>query len=122
MLRKRLNVSALRSCGPSIPGVKGGPGNSVLLDIGTALIRGVVDAVIDDDIIVDYKTGHPDPSVHHYYEMQASLYAAAFQTLKGKYPSRGCYGMPTMAAPVISFNENNIRKVLQLASTCCKTA
>ena len=94
-----------------------------LLDIGTALIRGVVDAVIDDDIIVDYKTGHPDPSVHHYYEMQLCLYAAAFQTLKGKYPSRGVLWYADHGSACnIAFNENNIRKVLQLASTCCKTA
>lgn len=94
-----------------------------LLDIGTALIRGVVDAVIDDDVIVDYKTGQPDPSLQHYYEMQLYLYAAAFKTLKGRHPSRGILWYADHGSMhTVTFDDTDIRKVLEMAALSCGSA
>jgi hypothetical protein len=45
--------------------------------VGSALLRGKVDALIDGNLLVDYKTGSFDALRHTRYEAQLQLYAAA---------------------------------------------
>ncbi len=91
-----------------------------LLDIGPALIRGVMDAVVDDTVIIDYKTGAPDPARQHHYEMQLHLYAAAFQSLKGTPPVRGVLWYADHgSAHTIQFTEKDISETLVIAAESC---
>ncbi len=60
-----------------------------LLDIGPVLVHGVVDAVLDQNTLVDYKTGRPNPAWQARYEAQLLLYAAALRDLCGQAPTRG---------------------------------
>ena len=53
------------------------------LCVDDAVISGTVDAVLDDGIILDYKTGQYSDRVHEHYTWQIRLYAAAFRRLRG---------------------------------------
>lgn len=93
-----------------------------ILGIGSAMLRGVVDAVIDENLIVDYKTGRPDSDLKSYYEVQLCLYAAASHKLRGVLPERGIlwyadYGY----AHSLTFSEKKICDALALARTHCET-
>jgi ATP-dependent helicase/nuclease subunit A len=57
-----------------------------LLAVGDTLVRGVVDAVVDDALVVDYKTGRPKPEHERTYCDQLLLYAAALRDITGKAP------------------------------------
>ncbi len=57
-----------------------------VLRVGNVLVKGSVDAVLDDGTIVDYKTGRPDARSHARYEQQVLLYAAAVRDLCGVLP------------------------------------
>jgi ATP-dependent exoDNAse (exonuclease V) beta subunit len=52
-------------------------------------VAGVMDAVLADGTIVDYKTGAPHPDRHARYEWQLLLYGAAYQDLRGQAPREG---------------------------------
>ena len=45
------------------------------------VIEGVIDAVLADGTIIDYKTGHPDPALQLRYEQQLQVYASAVRRL-----------------------------------------
>ncbi len=87
-----------------------------LLDIGPALLRGVIDAVIEDNIIVDYKTGKSDPEKERRYETQLLLYAAAMFRLRGRLPDRGMIWYADHGtAHEIAFSEPAVEDVLERA-------
>ncbi len=91
-----------------------------LLDIGPAILRGVLDAVVDDRVIVDYKTGKPDSTLRAHYTMQLYLYAAAFQTLKGMMPERGIlWYADSGQSHDIRFEQAQIQRILAQASQSC---
>lgn len=54
-----------------------------MLRIGGIVVSGTVDAVVDDNIIIDYKTGHASPERTTEYEFQLRLYALALSELRG---------------------------------------
>lgn len=87
-----------------------------LLDIGPVLVRGVIDAVLDENIIVDYKTGKPDSAFRRRFETQLLLYAAALRALRGHAPETGIlwyadYGV----AHQVSITHTIIEKALEHA-------
>ncbi len=59
------------------------------LCVDDAVISGTVDAVLDDGVILDYKTGHYSDRVHEHYAWQIRLYAAALRRLRGVQPPAG---------------------------------
>ncbi len=59
------------------------------LRIGDRLVKGTIDLLLDDAVIVDYKTGHYTLEKHARYERQLQLYAAAIRQLRGASPARG---------------------------------
>ena len=60
-----------------------------VLRIGTWLLRGTIDALLDGDTLVDYKTGRGSERKQERYRWQLLLYAAASQALTGRLPRRG---------------------------------
>lgn len=93
-----------------------------LLDIDPMMIRGVVDAVVDDDLIVDYKTGKPGTPLESHYETQLCLYAAALRTLKGACPKCGLLWYADHGyAHTLMFNEEKIADALARAREFCMT-
>ena len=93
------------------------------MDIGPVLIRGVVDAVVDDNLIVDYKTGRPGSALEAHYETQLCLYASALRRLKGMLPKRGILWYADYGhIHEISFDEERIDRVVAEAATCCTRA
>lgn len=91
-----------------------------ILDIGPALVRGVIDAVVGTDLIVDYKTGKPGSALEAHYETQLCLYAAALRRLKGALPERGILWYADYGHPhEIAFSEERIEGVLAEAAACC---
>lgn len=60
-----------------------------VLRIGTWLLRGTIDALLDGDTLVDYKTGRENDKKRERYRWQLLLYAAASQALTGRLPRRG---------------------------------
>lgn len=54
-----------------------------MLRIGGVIVSGKVDAVVDDNVIIDYKTGHASPERMMEYEFQVRLYALALTELRG---------------------------------------
>lgn len=54
-----------------------------MLRIGGVIVSGKVDAVVDDNVIIDYKTGHASPERMMEYEFQIRLYALALTELRG---------------------------------------
>ena len=59
-----------------------------VLNLDGVLVYGVIDALIDDALIVDYKTGRRSPELERHYEDQLLLYAAALRAIKGKAPGQ----------------------------------
>jgi len=55
-----------------------------VLRIGDALVNGVIDALLDENVIIDYKTGRQTPERSERYEFQICLYAAATVRLTGR--------------------------------------
>lgn len=93
-----------------------------LLDIDPMMIRGVVDAVVDDDLIVDYKTGMPGSSLESHYETQLCLYAAALRALKGTLPKQGILWYADHGqAHTLVFTEERIVAALARAREFCAT-
>lgn len=60
-----------------------------LLKLDDCLLKGVIDAVIDQRIIVDYKTGHAHPDSRERYRTQVMLYGAALWKIRGILPAKG---------------------------------
>jgi len=58
-----------------------------MLRIGDALVSGVIDLVLPDGTIIDYKTGRPEPHALARYEMQLRLYAIALRALHATPPA-----------------------------------
>jgi len=60
------------------------------LDLGGAIVHGVIDAVLEDGaVVVDYKTGQPHADATERYQFQLRLYAAAVGRLLGRTPRQG---------------------------------
>lgn len=59
-----------------------------ILPVGEVLVHGVIDALIDDVLIVDYKTGKPNPELEQHYADQLRLYAAALRNITGNTPGK----------------------------------
>ena len=57
-----------------------------LLRVGGILVSGVVDAILPDGALVDYKTGSRGPGAQARYEAQLCVYAAAMRTLLHREP------------------------------------
>ena len=91
------------------------------MDIGPALIRGVVDVVVGDELVVDYKTGKPGSALEAHYETQLCLYAAALRRLKGTLPRRGILWYADYGhTHEIAFDEERIDRVVAEAEACCR--
>ena len=60
-----------------------------LLRLDRVLVRGTIDALLDDGSIVDYKTGRRTPEKDEVYRRQIQLYADALRSLTGKLPPAG---------------------------------
>lgn len=60
--------------------------HAFLLRVGDALVEGIIDAILPDGTLVDYKTGIPRETARAHYEAQLCLYAAAVRTLAKKDP------------------------------------
>lgn len=58
------------------------------LRVGTYLLRGTIDLLLDDGTIIDYKTGRRTPENHAKYEQQLRLYVAAARMLSKESPPR----------------------------------
>lgn len=54
-----------------------------VLRLGEHAVHGVIDVLLGDGTIVDFKTGKPHPETQAQYETQIRLYAAALRMLKG---------------------------------------
>jgi len=54
------------------------------LRVDGALVNGIIDALLEDGTLIDYKTGQPRKEKQHRYEWQLRLYAAAVTKLLGK--------------------------------------
>ncbi|MCP4644297.1 MAG: hypothetical protein GY851_27890 [bacterium] len=52
------------------------------LRVDDALVTGVIDAVLDDGSLVDYKTGRPSPRKESQYHLQLHLYAASLKRIR----------------------------------------
>ena len=60
------------------------------LDVGGALVHGVIDAVLEGGaMVLDYKTGRPGSTMANRYEFQLRLYAAAVERLLSRTPRQG---------------------------------
>lgn len=64
-----------------------------VLNVAGLLVRGTIDALMNGDVLVDYKTGRHAPARHERYLWQLRIYAAACRDLTGQLPTRGvlCY-------------------------------
>lgn len=93
---------------------------SFLLDLGPALLRGVVDAVVDNDVIIDYKTGRPHAETEHRYDLQLCLYAAAVYKIRGQMPARGYlwYADCGMVHEIV-FTETLLTDIYEQAIAAC---
>lgn len=54
--------------------------------VGEHLVRGTIDALVDDVLIVDYKTGRRTPGKDARYTLQLQLYALALDDIDGEAP------------------------------------
>ncbi|HIJ64390.1 MAG TPA: UvrD-helicase domain-containing protein [Candidatus Hydrogenedentes bacterium] len=52
--------------------------------VDDAIVTGVIDALLEDGTLVDYKTGRRHPDMHARYEWQLRVYAAAMAQLTGR--------------------------------------
>jgi ATP-dependent helicase/nuclease subunit A len=59
-----------------------------VLALGGVVVHGTIDALVDDDVLIDYKTGRPAPEKQTRYALQARLYAAALRAITGQAPAR----------------------------------
>ncbi|MBI2434393.1 MAG: PD-(D/E)XK nuclease family protein [Candidatus Hydrogenedentes bacterium] len=59
------------------------------LAVEDVLIVGVIDAILDSDAILDYKTGRYREEQHRRYALQVRLYALAMKRLTGNAPRLG---------------------------------
>jgi len=59
-----------------------------LLRVGDAVLEGVIDAVLDRDALLDYKTGLHRESRRGMYDAQLCLYAEAMRRLQGRAPGK----------------------------------
>ncbi|MBX7255518.1 MAG: UvrD-helicase domain-containing protein [Candidatus Hydrogenedentes bacterium] len=66
---------------------------SFALRLGAYIVHGVIDVLLADGTIVDYKTGQPHPVSLAHYENQVRLYAAALRALRNQQPPAAflCY-------------------------------
>jgi len=60
-----------------------------LLCLDGTLVRGTIDALLEDGSIVDYKTGKRSPEKDEVYRRQIQLYASAIHSLTGALPPAG---------------------------------
>ncbi|MCC6486039.1 MAG: UvrD-helicase domain-containing protein, partial [Candidatus Hydrogenedentes bacterium] len=60
-----------------------------LLRLNGSLVRGTIDALLEDGSIIDYKTGRRSPEKDEVYRRQIQLYASAIHSLTGALPPAG---------------------------------
>lgn len=58
------------------------------LRLDAVIINGTIDLLVDDDLLIDYKTGRPAPEKQQRYALQARLYATALRAITGHAPAR----------------------------------
>ncbi|NLO34427.1 MAG: UvrD-helicase domain-containing protein [Candidatus Hydrogenedentes bacterium] len=93
-----------------------------LFDIGPIMIRGVVDAVIDGNIIVDYKTGKAGGALESSYENQLYLYGAALNALQGQTPKEGLlWYAEANKVHTVAMDQRKIDEFLQYLHEFCGT-
>jgi ATP-dependent exoDNAse (exonuclease V) beta subunit len=84
-----------------------------VLPIGEVLVHGVIDALIDNTIIVDYKTGKPNPELEQHYTDQLRLYAAALRNITGNIPEKAILWYADCGeAHAVDISEDNVDDVL----------
>ena len=88
-----------------------------VLPIGEVLVHGVIDVLIDGALIVDYKTGKPNPELENHYADQLRLYAAALRNITGKTPERAVLWYADYGeAHTVEISEDKVDDVLIRAS------
>jgi ATP-dependent helicase/nuclease subunit A len=81
-----------------------------------AVVQGVVDAVLGDGVIVDYKTGHRSGANDARYTWQLRLYAAAYREIRGVQPTEGIlYYVDEDVCVTVDFSAVALDAVLQEA-------
>ena len=58
------------------------------LNLDQVIVHGTIDVLIDNDLLMDYKTGRISPEKQIRYALQARLYAAALRAITGHAPAR----------------------------------
>jgi ATP-dependent helicase/nuclease subunit A len=85
-----------------------------LLRVGDGMIIGTIDALVDTEIIVDYKTGRQSQEKLERYGKQLQLYAAASRVLLGRRPlSAYVYYADTGADVEIDVSEERISESIE---------
>ncbi len=82
-IAKRFSNSDLATRLANASGMREAP---FVLRLGSHLVHGIIDFVLDDGTIIDYKTGTHHPHLHAHYETQIRFYAAAVRVLCGLEP------------------------------------
>jgi len=86
------------------------------LRLDDALVFGVVDVLLEDDTIVDYKTGHPSSHLHAQYEWQVRLYALALSRLRDRTPPAALlYYVDSGASHEVDISAARLAETLQRA-------
>ena len=87
-----------------------------VLPIGEVLVHGVIDVLINDSIIVDYKTGKPNPELKSHYADQLRLYAAALHNITGNMPENAVLWYADYGeAHTVDISEDKVDEVLTRA-------
>ncbi|MFO7973130.1 MAG: UvrD-helicase domain-containing protein, partial [Candidatus Hydrogenedentota bacterium] len=93
-----------------------------ILRIGDALVEGVIDALLDDSTILDYKTGLRRKSRMAMYEAQLCLYAEALYRLRGVRPERAyLYYVDTGDLDEADISHDRVTEVVAHATETIKT-
>ncbi len=84
-----------------------------LLPIDNNLLSGTLDALLDENIIVDYKTGQCTAERQARYRWQVTLYAAAVERLLGKLPRKGIlYYVDSGNLDCFTLDDDTVRQAL----------
>lgn len=83
-----------------------------------AIVQGVVDAVLGDGALVDYKTGRRSAARDARYAWQLRLYAAAYRAIRGAQPAEGIlYYVDEDVCVTVDFSAATLDAVLEEAET-----
>ena len=87
-----------------------------VLRLDNGLVRGVIDLILDDGTLVDYKTGSPRPEHQKRYVFQLQLYAAAVRDILGQTPpSALLYYVDSGEAHPVAITPSDIETARQIA-------